>query len=317
MALVQPGARGNGQSPAASIMPTMRIGIPDGIAERPRAATRYMARGSPPWRITVVLQGARGLDQVRGDDRIAGPRSPSPAGMATGPIWGVSIVLAGSLLVVDPLRGAEIALRAGGWFLFAGRPTAEVRMQPGPGFLEMAISCDAGLGGIVDALGLWPQEWAAQADADAGVVHAGLELHRALLDPAVPDAGLLRRLVCLLDLVRGSGGDGNGSFAGRACSILAHNTQPGFAIADAARAMGIAEQVFRKRFTREVGVAPGRWQQQRRMERASGLLAVLPVSTVAARLGYGNVASFSRQFRKVTGVTPQMMRRLSGMRPGG
>lgn len=296
-------------------MDTMAFRLPEGISARPRAATRYLAGGRRPWRITIVLQGARGMGVIRGEDRILGHRPAHERSPASGCIWGVSMVLAGSALVTDLQTRATAELHPGGWFLYAGRPTSCLALHPGPGFAEMAFSTDAELGGHLSTLGLWPQSWHMQSVPDPGMLNAGMDLHRALLDPAVPDSGLIRRLVCMLDMLRTSQADGpEQGFRERACRILAQHPQPGYTIADAAGALGMPEQVFRKRFAREVGISPGRWQQRRRMERASGMLASMTVAAVAAQLGYSDVAAFSRQFRQLTGQSPQQMQRMAGLR---
>jgi AraC-like DNA-binding protein len=60
-------------------------------------------------------------------------------------------------------------------------------------------------------------------------------------------------------------------------------------------------------FSEEVGISPGRYQMNRRMECAYYLLAtekMLP-QDVADRLEYPDVYSFARQFRKITGLKPE------------
>jgi len=161
--------------------------VPDDISERPRAATRYLSRGKPPWRITVLFQGALRLGRALGEDRIVGTRPVTEAPPTLRPIWAVSVVLAGSVAVTDQVAKETVELRPGGWFRFAGRPTGELILHPGAGFVEMSVSMDHELGGLLDHLGLWPQAWQAPAEPDPAIVAAGWELHRALPDPVVAD----------------------------------------------------------------------------------------------------------------------------------
>jgi AraC family transcriptional activator of tynA and feaB len=63
-------------------------------------------------------------------------------------------------------------------------------------------------------------------------------------------------------------------------------------------------------WTREAGQSPGRWIMERRLERASALLAgrhrsVLPISWVARQCGFANMSHFSRRFREAFGATPR------------
>lgn len=286
--------------------------VPADIAERPRAATRYLSRGRPPWRITVAFQGGLGLRQAHGDDRIVGSRPAEEGLPGVRPTWGVSLVLSGRVLVVDRRSRSSAEMQAGGWFRFARQPTSELSLHPGPGFTEMSLSVDVALGDMIDQLGLWPQPWQLQAEPDPGLVAVGWDLHRAILDPVVADGSLIRRLIQLLDLVRSSPGAGDGAgdgFRDRACRLLAAHLQPAYALSQAAAALGMSEQAFRKRFAREVGLPPGRWQQLRRLERATGLLATMPVGDVASDLGYSDAATFSRQFRQATGNRPGDLRR--------
>lgn len=291
--------------------PGMASPVPDDIAARPRAATRYLSRGRPPWRITVAFQGGLGLRRARGEDRILGTRPDTDGPPGVRSVWGVSMLLAGSGSVTDTVTRETVDLRAGGWFHFAGRPISEIVLHPGPGFVEMSLSTDLDLGGMLDRLGLWPRRWQSPAAPDPGIVNVSWELHRALLDPVVADSSLIRRVVHLLDLVRHAGGadEASDGFRDRACRLLAAHPQPAYALAQAARELGLSEQAFRKRFVREVGLPPGRWQQLRRMERASGMLVTMPVGTVAQQLGYADAATFSRQFHQATGVSPRTLRR--------
>jgi AraC-like DNA-binding protein len=284
--------------------------IPADVSSRPRAATRYLdlGRDGSRWRITVVFQGAYGLRRLRGQDEILGERPPLEPQPGQQPVWGLSVVLSGSAVFADR-AGGSVALSAGGWYRFAGRSPSEVRVSPAPGFAEMAVSTDCELGDRLAGLGLWPEQAHAQAAPDPAVLAAGWELYRALRDPVVIDHGLIRRLVALSERVRLATAVGaDSSFRERACRLLAAHPEPGFALAAAARELGLPEQLFRKRFAREVGMPPGRWHQRRRIERATQLLASMPVAEVARQLGYSDRTAFSRQFRQATGRPPRSLR---------
>jgi AraC family transcriptional regulator len=69
---------------------------------------------------------------------------------------------------------------------------------------------------------------------------------------------------------------------------------------------------FTRMFTAAVGVPPHRYVSRRRLEHAKAMLAVgkLPLSEIAHRSRFSSQASFSRAFRRATGLTPGEYRRL-------
>jgi AraC family transcriptional regulator, arabinose operon regulatory protein len=74
-----------------------------------------------------------------------------------------------------------------------------------------------------------------------------------------------------------------------------------------ARACGMSYAHFRRRFQREVGQSPAAFRNEQRLQQARALLTyeAIPVSEVAARLGYSDAFIFSRQFRRRFGVSPK------------
>lgn len=69
---------------------------------------------------------------------------------------------------------------------------------------------------------------------------------------------------------------------------------------------------FTRMFTAAVGVSPCRHVSQRRLDKAMAMLAVgkLPLCEIALRSQFSSQASFSRAFRRATGMTPGDYRRL-------
>jgi AraC-like DNA-binding protein len=72
--------------------------------------------------------------------------------------------------------------------------------------------------------------------------------------------------------------------------------------------------VLAERFTELVGVPPMQYLAKWRMQVASGLLSggSTNIATVAAEIGYGSEAAFSRAFKKMVGVPPSAWRRRHG-----
>lgn len=74
--------------------------------------------------------------------------------------------------------------------------------------------------------------------------------------------------------------------------------------------LGMSYEGFRKRFAKEAGVSPGRYLMQQRMQRACELLLESPASVreVSRELGFFDEFHFSKQFKRVVGLTPANFR---------
>ena len=69
-----------------------------------------------------------------------------------------------------------------------------------------------------------------------------------------------------------------------------------------------------ERFAKLVGMPPILYLARWRMQIAAGLLSSrnLNIASVAAEVGYGSEAAFSRAFKKLVGVSPAAWRRDAG-----
>jgi len=90
--------------------------------------------------------------------------------------------------------------------------------------------------------------------------------------------------------------------------INAHNPQ--VKVSEVANAIGISRGYLTRIFQKEIGVSPQEFQTRFRMERAGDLLRSTKsqVSTIALELGYSDVLSFSKSFRKHFGMSPTAFR---------
>jgi transcriptional regulator GlxA family with amidase domain len=82
-------------------------------------------------------------------------------------------------------------------------------------------------------------------------------------------------------------------------------------VPELARAAGMSERTFTRRFRAETGESPTSWLIQQRVRHAQRLLETtdLPVDAVAARSGLGSAASLRVHLRALAGVSPTVYRR--------
>lgn len=77
-----------------------------------------------------------------------------------------------------------------------------------------------------------------------------------------------------------------------------------------ARYVSMSDSVFRDKFMREAGISPGMFVIRKRIESAKQLLLEnkLTIGEIADKLGYPDIYTFSRQFKKFANQTPTRFR---------
>jgi transcriptional regulator GlxA family with amidase domain len=87
----------------------------------------------------------------------------------------------------------------------------------------------------------------------------------------------------------------------RACALLAKDLAAPADLDAVAAAVGTTALVLRRRFRQRLGCPPLAWRQHQRALRALDLLRTHSLATTAARLGYADPGSLSRQLRRHLG----------------
>jgi len=100
-------------------------------------------------------------------------------------------------------------------------------------------------------------------------------------------------------------------FVGKALSLLHAQPERGWTIEELGKETGLSRSVLAERFGDLVGMPPMHYLAKWRMQIAAGLLdgGHANIATIAAKIGYGSEAAFSRAFKKMVGVAPSEWRR--------
>jgi transcriptional regulator GlxA family with amidase domain len=81
---------------------------------------------------------------------------------------------------------------------------------------------------------------------------------------------------------------------------------------EAAILAGLTPTYFSKCFHRRVGMTFAEWSAQIRVTEAKALLRIadLSITAVAAAVGYSDITTFERVFRRIEGASPREYKRL-------
>jgi len=235
-----------------------------------RAASRYLEVPPP-----AALRGRAACIWLRAPRGLGRPHRVLPDGCVD-LVWHD-----GQVQLVGPMTRA---------FTFVGvdEASAGVRLRPGAARL-LGIDADELRDAAIDAHDAWGREGAALEARLAACEDLG-EAARAL------SAALARRLDAAPELdpaVRGA---------------VAALEREGARVAEVGRDVFLSERQLRRRFLRDVGIAPSAYVRVARLHRLLAQAPRSPAGTTLARLaaeaGYADQSHMTRDFRRYAGQTP-------------
>ncbi len=99
-----------------------------------------------------------------------------------------------------------------------------------------------------------------------------------------------------------------------ACQLLQSEMEQRLAMPEVAEALGVSYSRFRRLFREYMHMSPGEYRIRCRIDRARTLLAIpeIPLMELAEQLGYPDYYSFSKQFKRFTGVSPTAYQKTAG-----
>ncbi len=185
-------------------------------------------------------------------------------------------------------------------------------LKPVTDFFECVFYFDADTGRRLEKLGLWnPDVGVTDVGLRPSIITAYVRMYERILDQSQSSGSVFRDSMAFLEQLYACirNAPSQTSFAVRARRLLRENPHPGFSMQDAADAMKMNYNAFRRQFKRELGLAPGEYQMKVRMDRARELLRNHSVKETAVLLGYSDEFCFSNQFKKAVGAPPKEYQR--------
>ncbi|TDC23373.1 helix-turn-helix domain-containing protein [Streptomyces sp. 8K308] len=316
-------------------LPTFELAVPCEVfgIDRPDIADPWyelrMCAGEPgPLRTAhgLVVPAPYGLDGIPtadtvvvaacGVDRAQDPPAGLVAAVRRAHELGRRIVSLCAGVYIVAAAGLLDGRRATTHWMYAedfARRFPHVEVDPSPLYVDHGdVLTSAGTGSVIDlCLHL--------VRADLGAAAAN-EVARRMVVPPHREGGQAQyaRQPRRGSAAAGSGGVGLGSVLDWARARL---EQP-LTVAELARAAGLGERTFARRFRETLGTTPLQWLLQERVRLAQELLETTdaPIEAVAHRTGFGTAPNLRHHFRRLAGVAPatyrEVFRHRAGRPPG-
>lgn len=129
------------------------------------------------------------------------------------------------------------------------------------------------------------------------------------LNLLIPEA--LRLILTLYEMHKENSGNSNDrEIVRQACLLLSQLHTARNTPKEIASSLGVGYEKFRKLFKNQIGMSPGYYVIQRRMDHAKTLLIETnkDIKEIAIELGFPDTCSFSKQFKHMEGVSPSEFR---------
>ena len=193
------------------------------------------------------------------------------------------------------------------------RPTEEIHFYLCPDYLDgLARSADAGGPALIDRFAFRDTTLGHIAATVLGELEQGGSADRLWIEAACQlfASHLLRHHVSrpVRELARGGLAPAQ---LRRVRGFVAESLASDISLADMSGIAGVSPFHFARMFRASTGEPPHRWLTGERIARAKELLrhTNLPVSEIAAEVGFRSQSHFGQAFRRFTGATPRAWRR--------
>ena len=179
--------------------------------------------------------------------------------------------------------------------------------------LQVVMSVPGEIAALAERIGLpGPSSVVFHIGRRADLVTRAEKLGRALAGPGgVEREGIvMQAFEIVADIFRLAGSDhkdvGEQASMGEVCRALARDIQERLSIPELAARFHMSYTAFRREFARVMHMPPGEYRIRQRIESIKILMGMRhPIKEAAARFGYPDLQSFSKQFKQMTGLTPR------------
>ncbi len=220
---------------------------------------------------------------------------------------GLSFLISGSGIITNP-QGERCPVGPGRFFRFVNGQASVMEYHGGEDFVECGVYLQPQAVGLLTALGcLRPGPTVTAVRDPALVVREFRAVHRLLGSGNLGNPAVFSAVTALFELAEQQDAAlaADGALE-QARFRLGQDLDQRLALPAVAVAVGMSYRVLHKRFLQAYGVTLGGYRIRCRLAEAKRLLARHSVKATAARLGYPDPFTFSKQFQLHVGMSPAM-----------